>query len=152
MKIKKQGIWNPFSSPLHFLQCISLSPLHLPQLLPSHLVTSVLSIPAPLPSPSLLWRVERVQDTWWWSMASPEPGISALARSSGTKLKVLEIVDIVSIIWYLYCVLSRSQPLLGYIPKLSFNFNFNLVESWDSFIPTWSSHPPPKKVYFQDFL
>ena len=37
------------------------------------------------------------------------------------------------------------------VAKLSFNFNFNLVESLDSFNPTWSSHPPVK-VCFQDFL
>ena len=44
--------------------------------------------------------------------------------------------------------------LIYFIAKLtfSFNFNFNLVESWDSFIPTWSSHPhPPLKVDFQNF-
>ena len=37
------------------------------------------------------------------------------------------------------------------VAKLSFNFNFNLVGSWDSLILNFSSHPPPPtpvKVYF----
>ena len=54
--------------------------------------------------------------------------------------------------WYITRLITMmSQP--NCIAKLSFNFNFNLVERWNSLIPTWSSHPPPPvKVYFQDFF
>ena len=32
---------------------------------------------------------------------------------------------------------------LDLIAKLSYNFNFNLVESWDGYILIWSTRPPP---------
>ena len=40
------------------------------------------------------------------------------------------------------------DTLKAIIAKLSFNFNFNLVESWDSFILDFSNHSthPPEKV------
>ena len=35
------------------------------------------------------------------------------------------------------------NKILNIFAKLSFNFNFNLVESWDGYILIWSNHPPP---------
>ena len=32
---------------------------------------------------------------------------------------------------------------LIFIAKLSYNFNFNLVESWDGYILIFSNRPPP---------
>ena len=39
---------------------------------------------------------------------------------------------------FLYQILSLNI----YIDKLSFNFNYNLVESWDVYILNFPSHPP----------
>ena len=36
----------------------------------------------------------------------------------------------------------RYQPTLLNIAKLSFNFNYNLVESWDGYILNFPSQPP----------
>ena len=34
------------------------------------------------------------------------------------------------------------QLWVCFFAKLIFNFNFNLVDRWDAYILTWSSHPP----------
>ena len=41
-----------------------------------------------------------------------------------------------------FCICRFSKVLLNFA-KLSFNFNFNLVESWDSFILNFSNHSTP---------
>ena len=47
-------------------------------------------------------------------------------------------------------VLSPSSTTLEYfgifvVAKLSFNFNYNLVESWDDYIINFPSHPPARR-------
>ena len=38
------------------------------------------------------------------------------------------------------------MPIFGQIAKLSFNFNFNLVERWDGYIINFPIHPPTGEV------
>ena len=48
--------------------------------------------------------------------------------------------------WGDICKHVQFKALNYIFEKLSFNYNFNIVESWDSLIPTWSSYPPRSPI------